>query len=429
MEQTRSAWTPWQKITFRFIFLYFALYILCTPWFSFAGLHTVGSWHMAVVDFLVYKFNDHLIHFKKELVPMNGSGDTSYAWVLLQLQLCLAVVGAALWSIFDRRKHSYYRLDYLLRTGLRYTIAYFAFTYGIIKVFLMQMIFPSLSQMASPLGELLPMRFSWLFIGSSDGYQFFSGMMEISVGILLLFRRTVTLGACFALAVFLNVMMLNLCYDIPVKIFSMHLSAMCAYLLTVEAPRLYDFFIRNRAVVGNPLYHFASARRSVKVARWLLKLTFWSFTAFMLYDTYDWYRERQSKLTVFAHGIFRTKTLVINNDTVPVLANDTLLWKDVIFEKDESGSVGSLDTVFKKRYGRGYFLYQDNPKKQVLHAFKYNNSDSIAMFDLQYKWKGKDTLYLRTKVGNDSILLELFRDAREFPMERREFHWLSETNR
>ena len=46
--------------------------------------------------------------------------------------------------------------------------------------------FPALSQLATPLGDLLPMRFSWLFIGYSAPYQFFSGAMETIAGLLLL---------------------------------------------------------------------------------------------------------------------------------------------------------------------------------------------------------------------------------------------------
>ena len=45
---------------------------------------------------------------------------------------------------------------------------------------------PTLSQLATPLGDLLPMRLSWLFIGYSTPYQVFSGVMETVAGLLLL---------------------------------------------------------------------------------------------------------------------------------------------------------------------------------------------------------------------------------------------------
>ena len=85
------------------------------------------------------------------------------------------------------------------------------------------MIFPNQSQLATPLGDFLPMRFSWMFIAYSTPYQMFSGAMEVLAGLLLFNRKTITLRLCVATSVFLNVMVLNLCYDIPVKIFSIHL--------------------------------------------------------------------------------------------------------------------------------------------------------------------------------------------------------------
>ena len=78
---------------------------------------------------------------------------------------------------------------------------------------------PRLSQLATPLGDLLPMRFSWLFIGYSVPYQFFSGAMETIAGLLLLYRRTVTAGLFAATGAFMNVVMINLAYDVPVKLF------------------------------------------------------------------------------------------------------------------------------------------------------------------------------------------------------------------
>lgn len=117
------------------------------------------------------------------------------------------------------------------------------------------MVFPSLHQLATPLGDLLPMRLSWLFIGYSSPYQIFSGVMEVFAGSLLLYRRTATLGAFVAAGVFTNVMMLNMCYDIPVKIFSMQLVAVSLFLLANESKRMICFFILNKPADTCSIYH------------------------------------------------------------------------------------------------------------------------------------------------------------------------------
>src|SRR6185295_18100086 len=112
--------------------------------------------------------------------------------------------------------------------------------------FALQMVFPALSQLATPLGDLLPMRFSWLFIGYSTPYQFFSGAMETVAGLLLLNRRTVTAGLFAATGAFLNVVMINLSYDVPVKLYSSHLLFACLFLLALDAPRLLRFLVLNK---------------------------------------------------------------------------------------------------------------------------------------------------------------------------------------
>ena len=140
---------------------------------------------------------------------------------------------------------------YWLRLIVRYYIASAALSYGIIKLFLLQMPFPTLSQLATPLGDLLPMRFSWLFIGYSAPYQFFSGAMETTAGLLLLNRRTVTAGLFAATGAFLNVVMINLSYDVPVKLYASHLLFACLFLLALDAPRLVALSGAQQAIAGD----------------------------------------------------------------------------------------------------------------------------------------------------------------------------------
>jgi hypothetical protein len=119
--------------------------------------------------------NRALFHVADPLVAVNGSGDTSWAW---------AGCSCTWWSPLRQRscgrdrpaRPHHERLAWWLRLVVRYYIATFALSYGIIKLFGLQMLFPTLSQLATPLGDFLPMRFSWMFIGYSFKYQFFSGV-------------------------------------------------------------------------------------------------------------------------------------------------------------------------------------------------------------------------------------------------------------
>ena len=185
----------------------------------------------------------------------------------------LAFLGCIIWSALDKRKE-YEKADYWMRTSIRYFVAMNALLYGTIKLFALQMPFPNLSQLATPLGDYLPMRLSWMFMGYSVPYQMFTGSMETVAGLLLLNRKTVTLGLLFAAGVFANVFVMNLAYDIPVKIFSGHLLFYSIFLLAQDGKRLIGVFILNQASAATQLYHFAYVSKRMRIARVVAKIVF-----------------------------------------------------------------------------------------------------------------------------------------------------------
>ena len=258
-----------------------------------------------LVDAAVGLANAKLFHVATVLVKPNGSGDTSWAYAYHGLSLMLAVVATVVWSLVDRRRRAYPRAAYWLRTFLRYNLASAALLYGIIKIFALQMEFPPNSLLATPLGDLLPMRFAWMFIGYSTPYQVFCGVMEASAGVLLLYRRTVTLGLILATAAFINVVLLNLAYDVPVKLYAIQLVASCVVLLLWDAPRLANMLVLNRPVGGTTLYDPPSLARWQRVGRGLLKVGFvMTFGVYASYDSWQKWRRPVVKSLPFEEGVY-----------------------------------------------------------------------------------------------------------------------------
>src|SRR6478672_9538488 len=291
---SNSTWPQWQKILFRFICIYFILYSEPLVWLAAVpGLKYVTEYYYIVLDWMVNTFNTYVFHLQEKLVPANGSGDTSYVWVQLVMNLALAALGALIWTLIDYRKPNYEKTAYYFRTVLRYYVAMVAFLYGIIKIFGQQMVFPDLSQLATPLGDYLPMRLSWLFIGYSEPYQIFSGIMEVLVGLLLLNRKTVRLGVLIGLGVFINVMMLNLCYDIPVKLFSIHIVIYCCILLLHDYRSLLNFFIYNKQAAAEKKYYVPDfSKKMSKYTRITLKLLFIIvFVGMTFYESYSYRKQ------------------------------------------------------------------------------------------------------------------------------------------
>ncbi len=383
-------------------------------------------------DWIVNGANTYIFQSYDKLIPLNGSGDTSYAWVQFQLYLIVALTGCILWSLLDHKRSHYNRLSYWFRIIIRYFIIIHCFGYGISKLFSLQMLFPSLSQMATPLGDFLPMRLSWLFMGYSTTYQSFTGVMEILAGVLLLFRKTSTFGTLLAAGVFANVMLMNLSYDIPVKIFSMHLFIMCLLLLVFEYKRIFHFFLNQPAAAGT-LYHVRFLKKWMRVSRIVLKCLFIVAVFIMPFvnirDRYESvYHPKEIK--PIRPGMYDVQLFVLNGDTIPLQVGDTLRWKDVIFEKGGAGSVNATDTMFRQRYRRGYFNYSaDTVKHEII--FKKSNvlGETFYLFRLSYEIPDSATIRLHGMMRKDSIFAELKRSKRHFQLAERQFHWLSEYNR
>lgn len=423
---------PMRLVAFRFLFIYFLLNI--TPWFWFyqiPGISFLNEIYVSGDFWFVDMVNRHLLHVKDKLNTNGmGSGDTSFAWAQFYSYLILSLLGCLVWTLLDRKRVKYDILNYILINIVRYNIAMIALNYGIIKLFALQMIYPNLHMMATPLGDLLPMRFSWLFLGYSTPYQVFSGVMEVMVGLLLLNRKTVTLGALMGTAVFTHVFLLNMSYDIPVKLLAMQTVISCLFLAACDWNRVWNFFFRNNTVGPATYLDMPLTKKWLRIGRYVFKAVF-ILLVVILPLKQAWSRHKnQSTITDMApitSGIYTIKTFTKNNNTIPIKMNDEMQWKDFIFEKNGSGSILTQDTLFRQRYRRGYFDYKPDTLNQVIVFRKPMYGTSL--FEMRYIIPNDSTISLWGKVRDDYLYFELVRADRRFQLSENQFHWISEANR
>ncbi len=231
-------WPLLKKIAFRWLFVYLLLFCLgpTANWLWRRFVPWVG-------DFLgvdaVYR--------------INGSGDTTFHYVLVLSYLVLALAATFVWSLVDHKRPHYHGLYLGLRVLVRLVLGLMLITYGAAKVFPMQ--FPPLSlyRLVQTFGDASPMGLLWTFMGASMTYTIFCGMTELLGGVLLFFRRTTTLGALVSIAVMTQVAVLNFSYDVPVKLISCHLLAMSVFLAAADARRLANLFVLNRTAGPAPM--------------------------------------------------------------------------------------------------------------------------------------------------------------------------------
>lgn len=424
-------WSFLRKLLFRISAIYFLF--LFEPWSylqEIPGTSYVLHYWTDFLEWIVQGLNKSLFHIKEVLVYPNGSGDTSFGWAQQFSIMLGAILGGFIWGVLDKKSKNFEHWEYWLRILVRYSLAMIAMSYGVVKVFPLQMPYPLLSQMATPLGDFLPMRFSWMFIGYSHPYETFSGILEVLAALFLFNRKTVGIGIFMCCGVFLNVMMLNLCYDIPVKIYSMNLFLASIFLLMHDAKRLFAFFVLNQPTAPNHSWDWVANKQWKKIGRWVLKLAFFVIImAIPFYQAFDSYQQEKNKAdsNPIASGVYEIPVFVRNQDTIPALLTDTLRWQNLIMEKGNFGSVGSKDSQFRQRYGRGYFaIKEDSTSKQL--ELRKNASDSLPIARFKYKI-ADSTIYLWGKFQSDSLHLILKKSKRHFQLSENQFHWLSEANR
>ena len=165
----------------------------------------------------------------------------------------------------------------------------------------------------------------------------------------------------------------------------------------------------------------------MRVTRIIIKIAIVLLLAESAYDNLQFYKEYNSYKPHkdFASGIYDVTSFAINADTLPPLTSDSIRWQDFIIDRGTSGSVKTKDSVFRQRYGRGYFYFEADSTQPIIHFWR---SDSIFM-SLHYKRTDSNSIQLWGKKFDDSLFVELKKSPRTFQLAEKQFHWLSEANR
>jgi hypothetical protein len=241
-------WHPLKRILFRFAFCYTVLYYLSWPLRAVPGLSIVNGWYSHCWRLLDAAIGISLfdIDIQRAFPQFTGSGDRVLDYTQQGACLLIAILAGALWTLFDRGRPHYLKLQSWLYVFARYALALVLIEYACAKIIPTQFLHLQQRQLSEPYGQSSPMGLLWNFMGYSIPYTIFSGIAELIPAVLLTFRRTALLGSLLAFAVLLNVVMLNFCYDVPVKLFSLNLLLLSVALILPESRRLLHFFLLNQ---------------------------------------------------------------------------------------------------------------------------------------------------------------------------------------
>lgn len=415
-------WTLAQRIGFRLLFCYFALYlVLC--WLieeqlgieadlGFPGANFIVSVYSRLWAPLVCWCGNRLFHPSNPIVfESGGSSDGIYGYAQLLCFAMLACVAALGWTLADRKRTDYHCLHGWLMVCLRYALAFSMLGYGAVKVVDIQF-HPQLRHLTTAYGNFDPYDVLHAFMAYSRPYTFFAGAAEVLAGALLVFRRTAALGGLVATVVLSNVVMLNFCYNWPEKLNSMHLIAMAAIIIAPVLGRLTNLLVLNRPTLAAELGHPATGAR--KFSRQAMEsLVFVAMIAIMFATTMAMLREWFARPPLY--GIYQVEEFKRNGQDVLPLATEITRWKTIVVQHTDSISIQSMDD----RWGYSGAAYDPKKGELTLHAGRVSNVLSCQQPDPEH-------LVVQGPFKNEEIAVRLKRlDEARFPLMKSRFQWIN----
>jgi uncharacterized membrane protein YphA (DoxX/SURF4 family) len=414
------AWGPVKRFLLRFGFVYFLL--LMVPFdvsvlpFGRTALQPYETFWESVAT----SVGRQVFGITVEVVE-SGSGDTTYDYVKTFCHLVLAVLLGLLWTILDRKRARDPRLYEWFRVYLRLSLALAMIVYGTMKLIPTQFGSLGFYRLLQPFGDASPMGLLWAFMAASPAYTSFSGAVETLGGLLLIPRRTTLLGALVSAGVLTQVVVLNFCYDVPVKLFSSHLLAMALLLAAPDLRRLADLFFFNRRVEPVEIRPLFASRRSSRVAGALWGIGLAAFTAYWLYSAYQTNKEYgflAPKPPL--HGVWEVEEMAVDGKVRPPLLTDEERWRRVVV--DEPGYLG-IQRMKDARAGF-YGLKQDSAKKTFTLQ---DQRDPKKKYVLSYRQPEPEILVMEGPFKDQQIRARLRRvDDSKFLLISRGFHWINE---
>lgn len=241
---TENEWSLAKKLLTLFLISYLFLYNFPFPFNQIPVIDNLTNFYSNTLEQLTLLLGTHVLKIPAlHKVELTGSGDTTFDYAYLLTLLVLSLLLTFIVFAFTRLQKNYEPLFSWLIVYLRYSLGFTMLLYGFAKIYDGQFAPLTLNRLQQTYGNSSPMGLLWTFMGYSKPYTVFVGMAEIMAGLLLFFRKTKTIGGLVTLGIMLNVVMLNFCYDVPVKLFSLHLTLMTFVILLPDLKALLRFFI------------------------------------------------------------------------------------------------------------------------------------------------------------------------------------------
>lgn len=210
-----------RKITV-FCGVFFLQFILFFP------LSFLNDFQLKITDFIFGDLTGFILKFffNKKNSRIDYSSDSCSMLVLIIILLLTSLI----FSFLIKKKWTKHFLLITEYVCVIY-ISVILIKYGVDKIFKAQFPEPEPNILFTRFGNLDKDILFWSTIGASKIYNIIIGSIELFTGALLLFKRTQFLGSLLAIISFSQILIINISFDISVKLFSLILLLMSLFLV------------------------------------------------------------------------------------------------------------------------------------------------------------------------------------------------------
>jgi len=408
-QEQNESWSFINRIGLKLVFTYLALFILLL--FLALFLETPLRW-----------FAENILNWGADFkMESTGSGDRTFDYVRFGLNVILSLVLSIIWIVLGRKQSTYNTLFYWFKVILRVFLFLAMLLYGLVKIFKGQFADPSLELLLQPVGNMSPMGLAWTFMGHSFAYSFFIGFAEVLGGVLLLYRKTLTLGSIIIIGVMTNVVVMNFTYDIPVKLFSIHIVLMALVLLLADRHRVMNVFFKNKT--AERVNYFVPSMNAIlkKVISGIKVLILILLTVVVIIQCFVRFNMRdQLKTKSEFYGIWESQLFIKNNDTLAPLLTDSYRWRYLIVNFKKKAAVKKTNDSIDR------YHFEINKEQEEI-IFRHEKDSTPHRF--LYKFYDTERLNLRGILDGDSLYIQFKRKPEtSFRLLNRKFHWVNESN-
>jgi hypothetical protein len=212
-------WTSLQKLGFRLLFTAGGGLLLVGVIGASVVKDAVGRNPFEPIVWLIAQIGSYLTRGRGVEITKSAGSDTLWLWCLQLGWIVVALLITAAWTAMDNQRSDYRRLAASLIVFARFGLAVVMILYGLGKVIPVQM-----ASMARPdhqlqlVGDTSLFETLWGFMGACEPYTVVTGLVEVVSGLLLLWNRTQLLGALGSVMAMAQVFVLNMTYQVPVKL-------------------------------------------------------------------------------------------------------------------------------------------------------------------------------------------------------------------